>query len=374
MTIPDNLSVAGYELQRLLGEGGMATVWLGIEVATGRRVAIKLLAKGKGDEAAERRFLMEGETLARLPHPNIVQVLEVMHEEERSYIVMECLEGGVLSKRMATGWLTLADHVGFMVQIAGALQYAHEHGVIHRDLKPDNILFRDARTPVLTDFGIARLRRDLTDSRITETGMVIGTPTYMSPEQATGSEVDGRSDQYALGVLFYEMLAGKPPFVGDTAMQIAFAHVHQPPPSLPVGNEFVEPLIMRMLSKKPADRFPDLRAFVAEMKSSLVGSSVVQKRLNLDPSTEITDQLKAIGFSDQQLAAKIPRTVLAVDAPQGSLKHALLEGSALALEPVVERRKEVREEKQGLIPAWMKILLIVLLLIGMGVAVVSMVF
>jgi serine/threonine protein kinase len=374
MTIPDNLSVAGYELQRLLGEGGMATVWLGIEVATGRRVAIKLLAKGKGDEAAERRFLMEGETLARLPHPNIVQVLEVMHEEERSYIVMECLEGGVLSKRMATGWLTLADHVGFMVQIAGALQYAHEHGVIHRDLKPDNILFRDARTPVLTDFGIARLRRDLTDSRITETGMVIGTPTYMSPEQATGSEVDGRSDQYALGVLFYEMLAGKPPFVGDTAMQIAFAHVHQPPPSLPVGNEFVEPLIMRMLSKKPADRFPDLRAFVAEMKSSLVGSSVVQKRLNLDPSTEITDQLKAIGFSEQQLAAKIPRTVLAVDAPQGSLKHALLEGSALALEPVVERRKEVREEKQGLIPAWMKILLIVLLLIGMGVAVVSMVF
>jgi serine/threonine-protein kinase PpkA len=374
MTIPDNLTVAGYELQRLLGEGGMATVWLGLEVATGRRVAIKLLAKGKGDESAEKRFLMEGETLARLPHPNIVQVLEVVHEEDRSYIVMECLEGGVLSKRMATGWLTLADHVGFMVQIAGALQYAHEHGVIHRDLKPDNILFRDARTPVLTDFGIARLRRDLTDSRITETGMVIGTPTYMSPEQATGSEVDGRSDQYALGVLFYEMLAGKPPFVGDTAMQIAFAHVHQPPPSLPVGHEFVEPLIMRMLSKKPADRFPDLRAFVAEMKTALVGSAVVQKRLNLDPSTEITDQLKAIGFSEQQIAQKAPRTMLAVDAPQGSLKHALLEGSTLGLEPVVERRKEVREEKHGLLPGWMIVALIAALLVGAGVAVVSMVF
>lgn len=367
----DNFAIAGYELQRMLGEGGMASVWLGVETTTGRRVAIKLLARGKGDESAEKRFLMEGETLARLPHPNIVQVYEVVHEPERSYIVMECLEGGVLSKRMSTGWLTMTDHVGFIVQIAGALQYAHENGVIHRDLKPDNILFRDARTPVLTDFGIARLRRDLTDSRITETGMVIGTPTYMSPEQATGSEVDGRSDQYALGVLFYEMLAGKPPFVGETAMQIAFAHVHGKPPSLPVGYEFLEPIVQRMLSKDPKQRFPDLKAFVAELKGALVGNSVLQKRMKIDPNADITDQLRSIGFSDAQLNSKTPRTVLAVDAPQGSLKHALLEGSDLKLEEVVERRVEVRrDDKRGL--SMPVIIAIALVMVVLGVVAVGL--
>jgi serine/threonine-protein kinase PpkA len=343
-------------------------------VATGRRVAIKLLAHGRGDETAEKRFLQEGETIARLPHPNIVQVLEVVHELSCSYIVMECLEGGVLSQRMKTGWLTLADHVGFVVQIAGALQYAHEHGVVHRDLKPDNILFRDARTPVLTDFGIARLRRDLTDSRITETGMVIGPPTYKSPEQASGSEVDGRSDQYALGVLFYEMLAGKPPFVGDTAMQIAFAHVHAPPPSLPSIYDFIEPLVMKMLAKDPKQRFPDLKAFVAELKGALVGSPVLQKRLKIDPNADISEQLKAIGFSEGQLSHR-PRAMIGVEIPQGALKHALLEGSALALEEPVHREKkaEVVHKGSGGMPMWVMVLLVMMFCAG-AVGIVGLLF
>ena len=372
MTASQDFAILGYDVQRKLGEGGMASVWLAVEAETGRRVAIKLLAKGKGDEAAEKRFLMEGETLAHLPHANIVQVLEVVHEEDRSYIVMECLEGGVLSKRMSTGWLTLSDHVGFIVQIAGALQYAHEHGVIHRDLKPDNILFRDARTPVLTDFGIARLRRDLTDSRITETGMVIGTPTYMSPEQATGQEVDGRSDQYALGVLFYEMLAGKPPFVGETAMQIAFAHVHQPPPSLPGGYDFIEPLVMKMLAKDPKQRFPDLKAFVAELKGALTGSPILQKRLKIDPTADISEQLQAIGFSENQLSLRIPR-MLGVETPTGALKHMLLEGSALELEPVQVARREVVHETKNNRSVPIMLILVVLFVVA-AVAVVGMFF
>jgi serine/threonine-protein kinase PpkA len=373
MTAAQGFLIPGYEVQRMLGEGGMASVWLGVESETGKRVAIKLLSRGRGDDAAEKRFLMEGETLARLPHPNIVQVLEVVHEAERSYIVMECLEGGVLSKRMSTGWLTLGDHVGFIAQIAGALQYAHENGVIHRDLKPDNILFRDARTPVLTDFGIARLRRDLTDTRITETGMVIGTPTYMSPEQATGGEVDGRSDQYSLGVLFFEMLAGKPPFVGETAMQVAFAHVHQQPPSLPSGYDFLEPIVMKMLSKNPKDRFPDLKAFVAELKGVLVGSSVLQKRLKIDPSADISEQLRAIGFSDHQLKLRVAGPMLTVGLPEGALKHALLEGSSLELEPVTAARREVVKDEKGpmSVPA---MLVIAALFIVAAVAVVGIFF
>ena len=346
MSTDVGLQIPGYEIQRQLGEGGMATVYLAVRVADNQRVAIKLLSRGKGDEAAEKRFLVEGQTLARLPHANIVKVFDVVHDEANSYIVMECLEGGVLSQRMRTGWLTLADHVGFIVQIAGALQFAHENGVVHRDLKPDNILFRDARTPVLTDFGIARLREDIGERRITEAGMVIGTPTYMSPEQATGQEVDGRSDQYSLGVLFYEMLAGKPPFDGATAMQIAYAHVHSKVPSLPIEFGFAEPLVLRMLAKNPKERYQDLKVFVAELKGALVGSPVLQKRLQIDPNDDVSEKLRAIGFSEGQLQLRSPvRPMIAVGDAPGALKHTLLEGSKLELEEVKERAPPPKVEK-----------------------------
>lgn len=349
MSADDGYDIPGYDIQRRLGEGGMATVLLAIQRSLNRRVAIKLLSRGRGDESSEKRFLLEGRTLARLPHPNIVSVYDVVHTDEMDYIVMECLEGGVLSQRMRTGWLTLSDYIGFIVQIAGALQFAHENNVVHRDLKPDNILFRDARTPVLTDFGIARLHADTGEKRITEVGMVIGTPTYMSPEQATGQDVDGRSDQYSLGVLFFEMLAQKPPFTGDSPMAIAYAHVHTPPPSLPTQYGFAEPLIHKMLAKKPADRYPDLKTFVRELKGALVGSPVLQKRLQIEPGDNISEQLRAIGFSESQLHAKSPMP-MSIGAPSGGMVHQILEGSSLELEPVVVRAKEIKVEEKKPVP------------------------
>jgi serine/threonine protein kinase len=201
----------------------------------------------------------------------------------------------------------------------------------------------------------------------------------MSPERARTGRMGVADDYWSAGVLFYEMLAGKPPFVGDTAMQIAFAHVHAPPPSLPSTYDFIEPLVMKMLAKDPKQRFPDLKAFVAELKGALVGSPVLQKRLKIDPNADISEQLKAIGFSENQLSHR-PRAMIGVEIPQGALKHALLEGSSLAaanLEEPAYRQEKKSEPVHGKpsagTPMWIWWLVIVLFCAG-AVGVVGLIF
>jgi serine/threonine-protein kinase PpkA len=205
----------------------------------------------------------------------------------------------VLSGRLRAG-LTLAEAISIVVQIGGALQFAHDNGIIHRDLKPANIIFRDAHTPVLTDFGIAR-QQDPAATRLTQSGVMLGTPTYMSPEQATGGAIDGRSDLYSLGVLFFEMLAGRAPFHGDTSIQVALAHLHAPPPALPASVAFLQPTMDRLLAKDPAQRFPDLRSFIRQLKALLTSSDVLLQRLQVDASHSATEQLRALGFSESQI-------------------------------------------------------------------------
>ncbi len=268
--------IPGYEMLSELGEGGMATVYLAIQHSLDRKVAIKVMRRelrvtnGPMPEF-ERRFLLEGRTMAKLPHRNIVAVYDIVTREEIAYISMEYLEGGTLSERMRDG-VSLGEAIGVVVQLASGLEFAHRNGVIHRDLKPSNVMFRDATTPVLTDFGIAK-QSDVMASRITQTGLVLGTPTYMSPEQASGRDTDGRSDQYALGILFYELLTGKPPFTGDNPMTVLMGHALQAPPPLPADLAPLQPVFDRMLAKTPDDRFANLQDFTRALRGIVVGNS-----------------------------------------------------------------------------------------------------
>ena len=329
----------------------MATVFLALQRSLERQVAIKVMRRAGADENLEKRFLLEGRTMAKLPHRNIVGVYDIVQTDAINYIAMEFLGGGTLSERLADG-LSLAEAIAIVVQIAGALQFAHDNGVVHRDLKPANIMFRDRFTPVLTDFGIAR-QQGSEATRLTQTGMMIGTPTYMSPEQATGEDVDGRSDQYSLGVLFYEMLTGAPPFTGETPLNVVLAHLHQPPPPLPPQFAHFQPVMDRLLAKKRDERYADLKNFVAELKSLLTHSDTLMARLRIDPSQSASEQLRALGFSESQIntgAGATPSSLAAAVGARGAEERGARTTSRGSTGPGVRLDPDPR---RGARPAWL---------------------
>ena len=295
----ETIQVPGYEILRLLGSGGMSTVYLAVQRSLDRKVALKIMRR-TGDSASddarqmERRFLLEGRMMAKLSHRNIVAVYDIVSNESIAYIAMEYLGGGALSDRMRSG-IALADAVSVIVQIAGALEFAHGHGVVHRDLKPANIMFRENGTPILTDFGIARYQ-DRSATRLTQTGMLVGTPTYMSPEQINGQEVDGRSDQYSLGILFYELLTGSPPFRGDTPIAVLMMHLTQAPPPLPDELRAFQDVFDRLLAKDREARYANLSEFSNDLKSRVTDSDTLLTRLHIDPNQTSSEQLRALGF------------------------------------------------------------------------------
>ena len=295
-----SIQIPGYEMLRPLGTGGMSTVYLALQRSLDRKVAIKVMRRS-GDSGsddvvqAEKRFLLEGRMMAKLPHRNIVAVYDIVSNDSVAYISMEYLDSGTLSDRMKSG-LALAEAVSVIVQIASALEFAHKHGVVHRDLKPANIMFRESTTPVLTDFGIARMQ-DGSATRLTQTGMLVGTPTYMSPEQINGAAVDGRADLYSLGILFYELLTGNAPFRGDTPIAVLMAHLTQPPPPLPDEFRSFQSVLDKMLAKNRDERYAGMKEFTFDLKARLVQSDTLLTRLHVDPNETSSEQLRALGFS-----------------------------------------------------------------------------
>lgn len=247
------IEIPGYRLLRQLGRGGMATVYLAVQESVDREVALKIMSPALlADPNFGERFLREAKIAARLHHRHVVGIHDVGRAGDYHYIAMEYLGGGpVLAKDGSTREPAFALRV--IREIAGALAYAQEKGFVHRDVKPDNILLRDDGSAALTDFGIARALDSTL--RMTKTGAVVGTPHYMSPEQARGKPVDGRSDLYALGVVLYEMLVGRVPYQADDSLAIGIMHITQPVPVLPDGIGGLQPLIGRLLAKQPEDRF-----------------------------------------------------------------------------------------------------------------------
>lgn len=246
------MDITGYRIVRTLGRGGMATVYLAEQQSVQREVALKVMAAVlQGDEQFGERFLREARIAAKLRHPNVVQVHDVGICGEHHYIAMEYLPGGpVMGRDGAARPVDFALRIAS--QIASALDYAGERGIVHRDIKPDNILLREDGAAVLTDFGIARASDA---SRMTRTGAIVGTPHYMSPEQARGQPLDGRADLYSLGIVLHELLLGRVPYQASDSLAIGIMHITAPLPKLPGEFAALQPILDRMLAKDPAQRY-----------------------------------------------------------------------------------------------------------------------
>ncbi|MBN1956421.1 MAG: protein kinase [Anaerolineae bacterium] len=263
-----------YKLLEEIGRGGMGVVYKGYDPVLDRCVAIKVLAPHLAwEKEFVERFMREARAAARLRHPAIITIHDVGEEDGRYYFVMEHLEGQTLVQYLRQqGRLPPEEVLGLLWPLADALDHAHQSGLLHRDIKPANIVITGSGQVVLTDFGIARIAQE---GQITSADLVAGTPQYMSPEQAEGSEIDGRSDQYSLAVMAYEMLGGRPPFQADSALSLLHKVVYEPPPSIlrvrPDLPQEVEQVMARALAKRPDDRYPTASIFVAELAQALTG-------------------------------------------------------------------------------------------------------
>jgi len=269
MSVPKRLSAAlsvRYSIERELGEGGMATVYLAEDLKHHRQVAIKVLKPALGQALGADRFLREIETTANLRHPHILPLFDSGGADDLLYYVMPYVEGETLRERLKRETqLPVDEALGIAAEVADALGHAHARGVVHRDIKPENILLEGGHA-VVADFGIARAVDAAGGEHLTETGLSLGTPTYMSPEQAAAeSEPDARSDQYALGCVLFEMLAGRPPFTGTSVGAVARQHIAVEPPPLsalrPAVPAPVAEAVRKALAKDPTDRFGDLGQF-----------------------------------------------------------------------------------------------------------------
>ncbi|MGH7498060.1 MAG: serine/threonine-protein kinase, partial [Gemmatimonadales bacterium] len=255
-----------YSLEQVLGSGGMATVYLARDLRDDSRVALKVLRPELVPILGPERFAREIRITSNLKHPNILPVLDSgCTEDGVSFYVTPYVDGGSLAQRLRREpQLPIADALEITRQIAYALETAHDQGIVHRDIKPSNILLADRRA-ILADFGLARAVDVATAEKLTESGIVLGTPAYMSPEQSAGGPLDRRSDIYSLGCVVFEMLAGTPPFSASSAQSLHARHAMDPPPSVrtvrPTVSPSLEHAINTALAKVPADRFGTAAAF-----------------------------------------------------------------------------------------------------------------
>ena len=278
-----------YELKDLAGTGGMSSVYRARDSVLERTVAIKILHEHFSDDPEYvERFRREARALAQLNHPNIVTVIDRGEFEGRQFIVFEHVDGETLKSLVdREGPLPVDRALALVHQVARGLAFAHEHGVVHRDVKPQNVLLDEDGVAKVTDFGIAR-SIDPSDE-LTETGALLGTSEYIAPEQASGQRVDERSDQYSLATVLYELLTGEPPYTGESFMAVALKHVREPVPSVRDRRPDVSPrldaIVARAMAKRPEDRFPSTDALMAALEAARIDTGTVSNAAS-DGATE----------------------------------------------------------------------------------------
>jgi eukaryotic-like serine/threonine-protein kinase len=272
---PGGRQIGDYSVQRELGRGGMGAVYLAEHDLTHEKVAMKeLLITAAADPVAVQRFLQEGAVMSRLTHPNIVGVRGIIETGLGHYIALELVEGGTLRHLLRGGPLPIPQAFAVMHGLLQALDHAHQHAIVHRDVKPENVMLSRRGEVKVADFGIARLTDDSPTSNATKTGITVGTPQYMSPEQVTTSKVDGRSDLYSAGVVCFEVFCGRPPFeatAADGPLTLFAKHVQAPPPPPTVIRPGLVPaletVILKSLSKRPEDRYQTGAEFDRELSA-----------------------------------------------------------------------------------------------------------
>ncbi|MGD2204127.1 Stk1 family PASTA domain-containing Ser/Thr kinase [Microbacterium maritypicum] len=283
--------IAGrYRVDELIGHGGMAKVYRGYDLTLGREVAIKVLDPELArDTAFRNRFRLEAQAASRMSHPSIVRVFDAgdpstseIGSDEPPYIVMELVKGTLLKDIISAGPVPVDDAVRYVDGILEALDYSHRAGVVHRDIKPGNVMVTDKGQVKVMDFGIARAVSD-SSSTVAETTQIIGTAAYFSPEQAKGEPVDARADLYSTGVVLYELLTGRQPFRGESPVAVAYQHVSETPvPPTEVNEEAprtLDPIVLRALAKDPYQRYPDAAHFRAALDSAMTGNAPTRKEL-----------------------------------------------------------------------------------------------
>ena len=307
----DSVNVPGYKVIRKLGEGGMATVFLATQESLDREVALKVMSPVLAANATFcEQFMKEGRITAKLTHPHLMTVHDIGSDNGVYYLASEFLPAGTLRERMDR--ITSSEVLEVTRDIAAGLAYAHEKGFVHRDVKPGNIMFRANGTAVLADFGIAKAMKSV--SAATMAGNAIGTPDYMSPEQAQATMIDGRSDLYSLGAVLFECLAGHKPYQANDAYAVALMHVTEPVPQLPENVAWLQPLIDGLMAKNPEQRFPTGDAYIAELDRMLMehpqsdpaSQQITRRRATLKSMTPLPGTIPAANVPETARRMSVP--------------------------------------------------------------------
>ena len=342
-----------YKIVKSIGEGGMANVYLAEDTILDRKVAIKVLRGDLADdEKFIRRFQREAQSVANLSHPNIVEVYDVEEEEGQHYIVMEYIEGKTLKQLLQKrGALTLSEVIDIMLQLTDGLAHAHEAYIIHRDIKPQNIMIQDDGLVKITDFGIAMA---LNATQLTQTNSVMGSVHYLPPEQANGKGSTIKSDIYSLGILMYELLTGSVPFKGDNAVEIALKHLKERIPSIrrqnPTIPQSVENIVLKATAKNPKNRYDSVRKMNSDLKECLNEDRINEPKY-VYPYSE-TD------FDDTKVAIKKPKPDIEQPKDLEEVKELKKEEEMNKEEVVIEKKDKYK------IPIILAAIFVSLLIIG----------